>query len=191
MVVVPFFKPSNFCSTRYFPPLDHHYNPIHNHSPSTMVEVESDFNCSNHYNLSPFSSSDNYHPTLDHHHHTPIHNNNPYTQMVNSIPLQFVVQVDSPAPSCTAGEYLPMFQHPTPNHGEVLRAAVRKELNIRVRATARYSTLRNIFISGPLNVTKVVNTSGSTAEAVIKWTPVDNDFGDHVPFCFIAESVAG
>ncbi|KAL4553797.1 hypothetical protein GN956_G27356, partial [Arapaima gigas] len=51
MVVVPFFKPSNFCSTRYFPPLDHHYNPIHNHSPSTMVEVESDFNCSNHYNL--------------------------------------------------------------------------------------------------------------------------------------------
>ena len=47
--------------------------------------------------------------------------------------------VEAPAPSCTEGEYLPRFIHPTPHHGEHLQARVNQELEIRVKATATHS----------------------------------------------------
>uniref|UniRef100_A0A8C9TN35 ZP domain-containing protein-like n=1 Tax=Scleropages formosus TaxID=113540 RepID=A0A8C9TN35_SCLFO len=115
----------------------------------------------------------------------------PPSNALSSIPLQFIVQVDQSVPSCADGEYLPMFQSPTPEHGKIIYAAVNYELAIKVKAAARFSTLTNIFISGPLNITKVVNANGNTAEAVIKWTPGSDGFGEHFPVCFVAESVLG
>ncbi|KPP60477.1 hypothetical protein Z043_121522 [Scleropages formosus] len=108
----------------------------------------------------------------------------------NNFYALFIVQVDQSVPSCADGEYLPMFQSPTPEHGKIIYAAVNYELAIKVKAAARFSTLTNIFISGPLNITKVVNANGNTAEAVIKWTPGSDGFGEHFPVCFVAESEA-
>lgn len=51
-----------------------------------------------------------------------------------------------------------------------------------------YSTVSNIIISGPLNITKHTTTKG---EFVIRWTPVLDDLGDHFPICFIVEATAG
>lgn len=49
------------------------------------------------------------------------------------------VSVDGPAPSCTEGEYLPRFLHPTPHNGEHLQTRVNQELEIRIKAFASLS----------------------------------------------------
>lgn len=49
------------------------------------------------------------------------------------------ISVDSPAPSCVEGEYLPQFLYPTPLHGELLQARVNHEFEIRVNAVASFS----------------------------------------------------
>uniref|UniRef100_A0A9J8DBA6 ZP domain-containing protein n=1 Tax=Cyprinus carpio carpio TaxID=630221 RepID=A0A9J8DBA6_CYPCA len=110
------------------------------------------------------------------------------TLALSKIPLQFSLQVDGPAPSCTEGEYLPRFLHPTPHHGEQLSARVNQELEIRVKASASFSTIIDVIISGPLNSTKYKTTTG---EYVINWTPTAENYGQHFPFCFIAEGQFG
>ncbi|KTF82630.1 hypothetical protein cypCar_00034345 [Cyprinus carpio] len=107
---------------------------------------------------------------------------------LSKIPLQFSLQVDGPAPSCTEGEYLPRFLHPTPHHGEHLQARVNEELEIRVKAFASFSRIIDVIISGPLNSTKYKTTTG---EYVIYWTPTAENYGQHFPFCFIAEGQYG
>ncbi|KAM6980499.1 uncharacterized protein FYW47_000213 [Aplochiton taeniatus] len=111
----------------------------------------------------------------------------PSTNSLSKLPLQFTFLVDPPAPSCYAGEYLPKFLYPTPENGKHLFAEVNKELEIRVNTEAIYSTISNIIISGPLNITKHTTTRG---EFVIRWTPVLDDLGDYFPICFIAEATA-
>ncbi|KAL1249044.1 hypothetical protein QQF64_022362 [Cirrhinus molitorella] len=100
---------------------------------------------------------------------------------LSKIPLQFALEVEAPAPSCTEGEYLPRFLHPTPHHGEHLQARVNQELEIRIKATATFS-------SGPLNSTKETTITG---EYVINWTPTSENYGQHFPICFIAEGQNG
>ncbi|KAK7124081.1 hypothetical protein R3I93_022249 [Phoxinus phoxinus] len=107
---------------------------------------------------------------------------------LSKIPLQFALEVEAPAPSCTEGEYLPRFIHPTPHHGEHLQARVNQELEIRVKATATYSSIIDVVFSGPLNSTKEITTTG---EYVINWTPTSDNFGQHLPICFIAEGLYG
>ncbi|RXN11406.1 CUB and zona pellucida-like domain-containing 1 [Labeo rohita] len=107
---------------------------------------------------------------------------------LSKIPLQFSLQVDGQAPSCTEGEYLPRFLHPTPHHGEQLQARVNQELEIRVKAYASFSKIIDVIISGPLNSTKYKTTTG---EYVINWTPIAENLGQHFPFCFIAEGQHG
>ncbi|KAL1257147.1 hypothetical protein QQF64_012692 [Cirrhinus molitorella] len=107
---------------------------------------------------------------------------------LSKIPLQFSLQVDGSAPSCTEGEYLPRFLHPTPHHGERLQARVNQELEIRVKAYASFSKIIDVIISGPLNSTKYKTTTG---EYVINWTPTAENLGQHFPFCFIAEGQYG
>ncbi|CAM4579821.1 unnamed protein product [Leuciscus chuanchicus] len=106
----------------------------------------------------------------------------------SKIPLQFGVLVDSPAPSCTEGHYIPRFVSPTPRNGEEIQAAPLRELEIRVKAAAAYSTVFDVIISGPLNITKHALSNG---EYAIRWTPTKSDLGDHFPVCFIAESTSG
>ncbi|CAK6978955.1 Hypothetical predicted protein [Scomber scombrus] len=110
------------------------------------------------------------------------------TPPLSKLPLQFSFLVDPPAPSCQEGDYLPMLVKPTPPHGERIHAEVNKEVEIRVRAYARYATLHDIIISGPTNISKHRNTHD---EFVIRWTPVSDDLGDYFPICFAVESFTG
>nr|XP_055030955.1 mucin-2-like [Misgurnus anguillicaudatus] len=107
---------------------------------------------------------------------------------LSKIPLQFSLQVDGSAPSCTEGEYIPQFLPPTPQHGEHLQARVNEKLEIIINAFAFISSLTDVFISGPLHSTKHKATTG---EYVINWTPTPENFGQHFPFCFIAEGQFG
>ncbi|XP_056334138.1 CUB and zona pellucida-like domain-containing protein 1 [Danio aesculapii] len=104
---------------------------------------------------------------------------------LSKIPLQFSFQVGSLAPSCVEGQYLPQFLYPTPLHGELLQARVNHEFEIRVNAVASFSRIIDVIISGPLNSTK---TKATTGEYVVNWTPTQENYGQHFPFCFIAEA---
>ncbi|XP_027869751.1 uncharacterized protein LOC114142593 [Xiphophorus couchianus] len=115
------------------------------------------------------------------------------TQSVSSTPLskqplQFSFLVDPPIPSCQEGLYLPKFQSPTPSHGTRIKAEVNKEMEIRVKATAAYSSIQNIIFSGPTNVTKHRDTNN---DFIIRWTPTEDDLGEQYPICFVVESVSG
>lgn len=45
--------------------------------------------------------------------------------------------------------------------------------------------ISDILISGPLNISKHRNTRG---EFVIRWTPTQDELGQHFPICFAVES---
>ncbi|XP_061591457.1 uncharacterized protein LOC133456837 [Cololabis saira] len=107
---------------------------------------------------------------------------------LSKLPLQFSLLVDPAAPSCQEGVFVPRFVSPTPENGEHIQAEVNKETEIRIRAVATHSTLQNIIISGPTNVSKSRNTHD---EFVIRWTPTVDDLGDHYPVCFAVESSTG
>ncbi|KAM7424755.1 hypothetical protein PAMA_000894 [Pampus argenteus] len=107
---------------------------------------------------------------------------------LSKLPLQFSFLVDPPAPSCQEGDYLPRFVNPTPQNGDHIYAEVNKEVEIRVKAQARYAIIHDVIISGPLNISKHRNTYD---EFVIRWTPIPEDLGDHYPICFAAESFTG
>ncbi|KAM4597193.1 uncharacterized protein V3H82_022705 [Fundulus diaphanus] len=102
--------------------------------------------------------------------------------------LQFSFLVDPPAPSCQEGHYLPKLVAPTPAHGERIEAKVNKEMEIRVKAHADNSVINNIIFSGPSAVTKHRDVNN---DFVLRWTPVEDDLGDHYSICFVVESEAG
>ncbi|KAK7944857.1 hypothetical protein WMY93_000585 [Mugilogobius chulae] len=92
--------------------------------------------------------------------------------------------LDPPAPSCVEGLYLPRYVHPTPIDGAIIKAAAGLEVEIRVKAQARYSRPDNIIMSGPLNITKHRNTAD---EFTLRWTPTYEDIGNYFPICFVVE----
>nr|XP_046253215.1 uncharacterized protein LOC124063513 isoform X2 [Scatophagus argus] len=107
------------------------------------------------------------------------------TPPLSKLPLQFSFLVDPPVPSCQEGLYLPRLVHPTPANAARVQAEANKEVEIRVKAQASYATLHDIIMSGPTNITKHRTTHD---EFVIKWTPTEDDLGDHYPICFAVES---
>ncbi|KAI1882490.1 hypothetical protein AGOR_G00251300 [Albula goreensis] len=113
------------------------------------------------------------------------------TGPLSKIPLQFSIRIDPAVSSCAEGLILPQFLSPTPTNGDLLTSFVNEELEIRLKATATQSSVNNFIISGPLNITKYITDNGTFADAVIWWTPTENDFGERIPICFIAESVSG
>ncbi|KAJ8248868.1 hypothetical protein GJAV_G00228640 [Gymnothorax javanicus] len=115
----------------------------------------------------------------------------PKSDPLSKIPLHFSIQVDPDAPSCTVGQYLPQFLEATPGHGDILLVGVGQELIIKLKATATRAQVNNFIISGPQNFTKSIIISGAVGEAEIRWTPNDDYLGEHVPICFIAESIHG
>ncbi|KAK6472593.1 CUB and zona pellucida-like domain-containing protein 1 [Huso huso] len=125
---------------------------------------------------------------------TPFTTSSNYYDPLSKIPLQFVVQVDSAVPSCNFGEYRPEFLAPTPPHGIYVNASVGHEFQIPLRAAATRDRIYDIKMSGPLNITKSLKNYDSNSgviDVMITWTPTENDFGEHIPICFIAETASG
>ncbi|XP_041073950.1 CUB and zona pellucida-like domain-containing protein 1 [Polyodon spathula] len=117
-----------------------------------------------------------------------------YYYTLSKIPLQFVVQVDPAVPSCNFGEYRPQFLNPSPPHGIYVNASVGHEFQIPLRAVATRDRISDIKMSGPLNITKTLKNYDSNTgviDVMITWTPTENDFGEHIPICFIAETASG
>ncbi len=54
--------------------------------------------------------------------------------------LIWIIAVDSDAPSCTEGHYIPHFVSPTPRNGDEIQATPLREVEIRVKAAAAYAT---------------------------------------------------
>ncbi|KAJ7994600.1 hypothetical protein DPEC_G00251150, partial [Dallia pectoralis] len=111
----------------------------------------------------------------------------PPNSPLSKTPLQFPILVDSYAPSCDEGKYLPRFVNPTPHNGKRIHAEVNKELEIRIRAVATHSEIKDVIITGPLDISKHMTTH---KVFVIRWTPDQDDLGQYFPICFIAEGVS-
>ncbi|XP_023201484.1 uncharacterized protein LOC111610790 isoform X1 [Xiphophorus maculatus] len=108
---------------------------------------------------------------------------------MSRIPVQFVFKVDPAAPSCTAGEYLPRFLPPTPEHGAQFFINVNEMIEINIRAEATQSVITELLFSGPFNMIK--NSSGS-GNFTLRWTPSDsqNDDNESHPICFVVQATA-
>ncbi|XP_054916803.1 uncharacterized protein LOC129379889 [Poeciliopsis prolifica] len=104
---------------------------------------------------------------------------------IGSIPLQFVFTVDPAAPSCTAGEYLPRFLPPTPQHGAQILTNVNQTLEISVRAEATQADISELLVSGPPGVTKSSSGSGNFT---LTWKPIDGDGGLNYALCFVVQA---
>ncbi|KAK7944852.1 hypothetical protein WMY93_000580 [Mugilogobius chulae] len=129
---------------------------------------------SHHYNMATINHATTLHPLILPSWGAPL----------SQLPMQFTFQVDPPAPSCIEGDFIPKFVSPTPFSGQVLLAEPRREVEIKVKAEAKYSALDNIIMSGPLNVTKHKTTGD---EFSIRWTPLEENLGEYFPICFAVE----
>ncbi|KAJ0056438.1 hypothetical protein NL108_007476 [Boleophthalmus pectinirostris] len=116
---------------------------------------------------------------------TPTPTTLPFSKTALSLlPMQFVVLVDPPVPTCAEGYYLPKYVSPTPTDGEVILAEAGKEVEIKIKAEALYSKVHDLIMTGPLNITKH-RTTGD--EFTIRWTPTSEDIGDYFPICYAVE----
>ncbi|XP_043954634.1 uncharacterized threonine-rich GPI-anchored glycoprotein PJ4664.02-like isoform X1 [Gambusia affinis] len=106
---------------------------------------------------------------------------------MSRIPVQFVFKVDPAAPSCTAGEYLPRFLPPTPEHGAQFFIDINEMIEINIRAEATQSVITELLFSGPINMVK--NSSGS-GNFTLRWTPSDIDDDESHPICFVVQANA-
>ncbi|XP_043954694.1 uncharacterized protein LOC122820985 isoform X5 [Gambusia affinis] len=104
---------------------------------------------------------------------------------IGSIPFQFVFRVDPAAPSCTAGEFLPRFLPPTPEHGVQILINVNQSLKISIRSEASQAEITELLFSGPPGVTK--NSSGS-GNFTLTWRPIAGDGGLNYPLCFVVQA---
>ncbi|XP_068117186.1 uncharacterized protein [Hyperolius riggenbachi] len=115
-----------------------------------------------------------------------------YTPL-SKIPLQFLVEVTNSAPSCTFGDYRPKFLPPTPLHGEKLLAHADKTFQLYLSASAVYESIADFKVSGPPGMTKKVTqqTRAYTRSVTVEWTPMKKNVGEHIPVCFVAETING
>ncbi|XP_054916801.1 uncharacterized protein LOC129379887 [Poeciliopsis prolifica] len=104
---------------------------------------------------------------------------------LSSMPVQFVFRVDPAAPSCTAGEYLPRFLPPTPQHGAQIFTNVNQTLEISVRAEATQAETTELLFSGPLGFTKRSSGPGNFS---LTWTPSASDEGQGHHLCFVVQA---
>ncbi|XP_073515090.1 uncharacterized protein [Phyllobates terribilis] len=132
---------------------------------------------------SPYVTTDTYYPSYQ----TPTMNS------LSKISLQFLVEVTSSAPSCTFGDYRPKFVPPTPNHGEKLLTNAGSAIQLHLSAQAAYESISDFLVSGPPGIRKSFTGSSrsTTRSMVAEWTPSENNVGDHIPLCFVAETYGG
>ncbi|XP_054916830.1 uncharacterized protein LOC129379911 [Poeciliopsis prolifica] len=103
------------------------------------------------------------------------------------MPVQFVFKVDPAAPSCTAGEYLPRFLPPTPEHGAQFFIDVNEMIEISIRAEATQSVITGILFNGPFNMTK---SSSGSGYFTLRWTPSFSQNDESHPVCFAVQATA-
>ncbi|XP_014844964.1 PREDICTED: uncharacterized protein LOC106919247 [Poecilia mexicana] len=104
---------------------------------------------------------------------------------ISKIPLQFVLKVGPPVPSCAEGDYLPRFLSPTPEHRAQLYAPVGQTLTINISAEATQSVITGLLYSGPHNAVKASLGSGSFS---LTWTPSASEDGQSHPICFVVQA---
>ncbi|XP_027895006.1 uncharacterized protein PB18E9.04c-like isoform X1 [Xiphophorus couchianus] len=104
---------------------------------------------------------------------------------ISKIPLQFVLKVGPPVPSCEDGAYLPRFLPPTPENRAQLFAPAGQALVINIRAEATQSVITGLLYSGPYNAVK--NSSGS-GNFSLTWTPSASEDGQSHPICFVVQA---
>ncbi|XP_054916809.1 uncharacterized protein LOC129379894 [Poeciliopsis prolifica] len=104
---------------------------------------------------------------------------------MSRVPVQFVFKVDPAAPSCTAGEYLPRFLPPTPEHGAQFFIDLNETIEISIRAEATQSVITELLFSGPFNMTKSSSGSGNFT---LRWTPSVIDDDESHPVCFAVQA---
>ncbi|KAE8606693.1 hypothetical protein XENTR_v10010821 [Xenopus tropicalis] len=116
-----------------------------------------------------------------------------YMYSLSKIPLQFILEVTGSVSSCVYGEYRPKFLSPTPNQGEVLRAMAGSPFQLHLSAEATRERIEDFKISGPAGISKKFSSGSATdiRSMVVEWTPEEDDIGDRVPFCFVAETYNG
>ncbi|XP_014877153.1 uncharacterized protein LOC106939304, partial [Poecilia latipinna] len=109
------------------------------------------------------------------------------TTSISEIPVQFVFKVDPAAPSCTAGEYLPRFLPPTPEHGAQFFIDVNEMIEINIRAEATQSEITELLFSGPFNMVK---SSSGSGYFTLRWTPSFSQYDDDEthPICFVVQA---
>ncbi|KAF4096111.1 uncharacterized protein LOC131532878 [Onychostoma macrolepis] len=122
---------------------------------------------------------------------------NPYNQTADAdptplsqVPLQFVVEIQTPVHSCAPGVNRPSLLTPTPLHGDVQHAAVGGVHTITLRAQSLSHSILDFQVSGPWNMSTVLrNASQGVTEATLTWKPQESDLHHHVPVCFAAETL--
>ncbi|KAM5138214.1 uncharacterized protein ACMZJ9_016810 [Mantella aurantiaca] len=116
-----------------------------------------------------------------------------YTNSLSGIPLQFIIEVTSPAPTCGFGEYRPRFLSPTPIHGTKLLVNAGKQFQLHLTAHAAYDRIEDFKVSGLPDMTKTFKSTSQfdTSSIVVEWTPTEDNIGEHVPVCFVAETTNG
>ncbi|XP_015237652.1 PREDICTED: uncharacterized protein LOC107089406 [Cyprinodon variegatus] len=103
---------------------------------------------------------------------------------ISRIPIQFGIQVDPVAPSCSEGDYLPRFLPPTPEHGSRFSCNVNQTLEIKISGIANQAGTLELLLSGPHNVVK---TSSGSGNFYLKWKPSIYDEGPGHPICFVIQ----
>ncbi|XP_040184200.1 uncharacterized protein LOC120917168 [Rana temporaria] len=116
-----------------------------------------------------------------------------YTNSLSRIPLQFLVEATSPAPTCSFGEYRPRFLSPTPSHGTKLLVNAGRKFQLHLTAQAAYERISDFKVSGLPGMTKTFTSSSqsNTRSMVVEWTPKEDNVGEHVAVCFVAETTNG
>ncbi|XP_023265998.1 mucin-2-like [Seriola lalandi dorsalis] len=104
---------------------------------------------------------------------------------ISKIPVQFVLWVDPPAPSCTEGLYLPRFLPPTPANRARLYTPVNQSLEISIKAEANISTVSKLVFSGPHNV---MQTAPGGGQFTLRWTPSEAENGESHSICFLVQA---
>ncbi|KAL0994866.1 hypothetical protein UPYG_G00128490 [Umbra pygmaea] len=107
---------------------------------------------------------------------------------LSKLPVHFAIRVDPAVPSCTGGEYLPLFLSPTPAQGAVLYTSTDQLLEITVMAQATQSIVSELLVSGPQRITESTTSPGVY---LLKWKPTNEEEGGFYPVCFIAVGVNG
>nr|XP_054603344.1 mucin-2 [Nothobranchius furzeri] len=109
------------------------------------------------------------------------------SDFIGKTPLQFVLNVDPAAPSCTEGLYLPRFLPPTPDNGAQIFVTINQMVKIPIRAEATRSEITKLLFSGPHDVLK---SSSGPGNFTLSWTASDNIFnqGQSHPICFVVQS---
>ncbi|XP_054609165.1 uncharacterized protein LOC129168197 [Dunckerocampus dactyliophorus] len=105
---------------------------------------------------------------------------------ISQVPIQFVLRVDPPVPSCDEGVFLPTFLSPTVANGKYFYVTVNTTLAIPIYAQSSMSNFSELLFSGPSSMTKETIGNGSF---LLFWTPSDSDVGQSHPVCFVVQAI--